>query len=172
MSDRPDPSGRQDWGDIDILAVWEASRGVLQDQVEVIEQTVVAGIEGRLGLDRQREACREAHKLAGSLGTFGFRDASRLARDLEMGLAPSELLDPSRALDLSRLVVGLRVEIAEPPTAPTGFLADGDAPSVLVVDIDADQARRVVEAAAGRNHSGGSTTWPRGRVKISDLISR
>jgi CheY-like chemotaxis protein len=150
VSDKPDLSGRQGWGAIDILAVWEASRGVLNDQVDIIERAVVACIEGRLGLERKREACREAHKLAGSLGSFGFRDASRLARDLEMGLAPSDLLDPSRALDLSSLVVALRMEIAQPPTAPTGFPADGDGPTLLVVDVDAGQARRVVEAAAGQ----------------------
>ena len=148
-ADKPDPAAGDDWGTVDLLAIWEASRGVLQNQIDVIEQAVVAGIEGRLGIECQREAWRQAHKLAGSLGTFGFRDASRLARTLELGLAPTELLDAPHALDLSHLVIDLHGQIAEPSTGPSPVAAVGDG-HVLMVDADEDQRRRLVEAAAGQ----------------------
>jgi len=139
---------------VDLAAIWHASSGILHDQVSVIERAVVAAIERRLDLDGQRAAGREAHKLAGSLGTFGFHDGSRLARALELALAPSDLVNPTQALALSRLVIDLQVEMNRPLAAQTPmagpFPASPGAPSVLVVDGKSDRARRVVEAAAGQ----------------------
>jgi len=151
-ADETDRPGRDSWFGVDLASIWAASRNVLEEQAKVIERAVVAGIEGRLGLETQREAWREAHKLAGSLGTFGFDDAGGLARALELALAPTEVLDASQALDLAGLVVDLQIEMArppaQPPPEPTAWPADDDKPSVLVVDADADRPRRVVEAAA------------------------
>ncbi len=76
------------WGAVDLAGIWERSKHILQAQVQVIEQAVVAGIEGRLAAGAQGDAAREAHKLAGSLGTFGFHEGSRLARALELALSP------------------------------------------------------------------------------------
>ena len=137
---------------VDLAAIWLASRGILQEQVDVIERAVVAGIERRLDLEGQRDAGREAHKLAGSLGTFGFDEASRLARTLELALAATELIEPAQALELSRLVVDLQAELAHPVPAlhsrpPSGPMQAGSA-TLLVVDADRDAPRRVIETAA------------------------
>ncbi len=120
----------------------------------MIERAVVAGIERRLDPERQRDAGREAHKLAGSLGTFGFDDASRLARALELALSATELLEPVPALDLSRLVVDLQAELTLPLPArfggPPSATTHGGGRTLLVVDADGDEPRRVIEAAAGQ----------------------
>ncbi|MGI8983857.1 MAG: response regulator [Acidimicrobiales bacterium] len=153
----PDPPRGEGWGGVDLAAMWVASKAVLEAQAKVIERAVVAGIEQRLDREHQAEAAREAHKLAGSLGTFGFADGSRLARALELALPSSGVIDPMRALSLSRLVVDLQAELARPLAAPaggararTGGSDTGDRQSLLVVDGDADRGRRVVEAAAGQ----------------------
>lgn len=142
-------TGGEGWGGVDLAAIWERSREILQAQVEVIERAVVAGIERRLDAGAQSDAAREAHKLAGSLGTFGYHEGSRLARALELTLAPAEPLDAGQALGLSRLVMELQAEMARPLNAPDAPLPTGAAPTaLLVLDADADRGRRVVEAAA------------------------
>jgi len=153
-ADRSDLHATGDWGAVDLSAVWEASRGVLREQVLVIERAVVAGIERRLDLEEQREAGREAHKLAGSLGTFGFEDGSLLARSLELVLMSTEVLDPAGALAVSGLVVelqdGMAGPLSAPPNAPTADPISKGRLALLVVDADAHQGRRVVEVASGQ----------------------
>jgi len=154
MMSEPDVPAGGGWEGMDLAGIWEASRDILHAQLTAIERAVVAGIERRLDLDDQRAAGREAHKLAGSLGTFGFENGSRLARTLELALAPDRLLDPAQALALSRVVLDLQVETdrplaTQPPTAvpsPAGALG----PALLVVDGHLDRARRMVEAAAAQ----------------------
>jgi len=153
----PESSPIEGWAGVDVAAIWAVSHVILRDQVRVVERAVVAGIQGLLNTERRMAAGREAHKLAGSLGTFGFADGSRLARALELALAGDEPLDAAHALALSRVVLDLQSELDRPlPALPRsaaglagGPTGDG-APTLLVVDGDADQARRVVEAAAGQ----------------------
>jgi DNA-binding response OmpR family regulator len=124
---------------------------VLRHQVAVVEAAVVAGIERRLTFEQQVAAGREAHKLAGSLGTFGFTAGSRLARTLELALASPEVIGALDALELSRAVMELQADMARPVDPPAPRESPGQAPqSVLIVDGSADRPRRVVEAAAAQ----------------------
>ncbi|MGH9279615.1 MAG: response regulator [Acidimicrobiales bacterium] len=143
---------------LDLAAIWHVSRGVLEEQVNVIERAVVAGIERRLTPDDQLAAGREAHKLAGSLGTFGFGEGSRLARELELTLTSTDVITSALALELSALVVGLRSGLNRPLAARSDPRPGrrGDAGSLLVTSRDADWNRRVVEAAVGQGFAAAS----------------
>jgi len=131
--------------------MWLFARGRFGQQLKVIEEAVVAGIQGRLDRGLQREAGREAHKLAGSLGTFGSHEGSRLARALELELTAVDLVDPAHAMDLSQLVLDLQLEINRPiaKPAPRPLQGSGHPATVLVVDANVARAARVAEAAAG-----------------------
>jgi diguanylate cyclase (GGDEF)-like protein len=65
-------------------ALWEASRDTAEQRVDTVEGAIMALLEGRLDEDGRAAAQREAHKLAGSAGTFGFHHASEVARELEL----------------------------------------------------------------------------------------
>lgn len=65
-------------------ALWEASRETAENRVDTIEGAIMALLEGRLDEEARAAAQREAHKLAGSSGTFGFHHASEVARELEL----------------------------------------------------------------------------------------
>jgi len=171
----PEPTPIEGWAGVDLAAIWDVSHVILQDQVKVVERAVVAGIQGLLDPERRMAAGREAHKLAGSLGTFGFADGSRLARTLELAFAGDEPLDAAHALALSRVVLDLQSELDRPlpaPPRPAAGLAGGPAgdgaPTLLVVDGDADRARRVVEAAAGqRVHAVAAATISAARALVA-----
>lgn len=80
-----------------ILAVWQANRPVYMARVANLEATIAAVRAGTLTPEARLEAASDAHKVAGAAGTFGFPEASRLAKAIE------QLLDSDDPLDADRL---------------------------------------------------------------------
>ena len=72
--------------DDEIAALWTAARPRILARVAVLESAAAAAVSGDLTADLRAEAESEAHKLAGSLGMFGFRDGSRVALAIEQAL--------------------------------------------------------------------------------------
>lgn len=131
-------------------AVWERFREPTLKRVELIDEAVIALLEGRLGADQQRAAEREAHKLAGSAGTFGFARSSTIARDIETKLG-SGTLDAADAVSLAEQTLALREDLegARPAREERGG-APADAGLALLVEDDAAFAERLVMEAEGR----------------------
>lgn len=149
-----------------IGALWERFKGVAFDRLETLEAAVVEQLEGRLDATQKRRAEREAHKLAGSVGTFGFAEGSRLAREIEVLLQGT--LGEAETLRLSDLSVELRgvlerangtraAETASPVPAPPkpapreAARAPRDLrPLLLILDSDAEYAAKVGAEAESR----------------------
>ncbi|HEX7242249.1 MAG TPA: response regulator, partial [Longimicrobiaceae bacterium] len=132
--------------------LWERFRGSVLERVSVVEECALAVLEGTLDEELRRRGEREAHKLTGAVGTFGFTEGSRLAREAEGLLEGAAPLGPPQALRLSELAVALRAELerpAPPQEAPAARMSD-DRPLLLVVDDDRELAERLVIEAAGR----------------------
>ena len=66
-----------------VAKIWEQRKPKIIGRVDFLEQATLALLEGKLEEETRREAQREAHKLAGSLTTFGYPEGSRLAREIE-----------------------------------------------------------------------------------------
>jgi HPt (histidine-containing phosphotransfer) domain-containing protein len=97
-----------------MAALWERFRGTTAERVDALE----AGIRA-LRADRsapRAEAVSAAHKLAGSLGTFGFPEASRLARECESLLGSPAPLTPPELDLLTAHAASIRAELDRPPT--------------------------------------------------------
>jgi DNA-binding response OmpR family regulator len=125
-------------------------------QVDAIEQANIALSEGRLTRDWQHKASREAHKLAGSLGIFGFAEGSRVARRLEALLATEGILPPEQASPISELLRLLRQELRQPPSVSASEPAPAlnSAPPnsrLLVVDNDIVLTERLKSEATDWN---------------------
>ncbi|HUY13675.1 MAG TPA: response regulator [Terriglobia bacterium] len=120
------------------------------ERVEVLERAGLELLEGRLTPDLRKDAEREAHRLAGSLGTLGFHAGSRFAQEVEKILQHGVNLSEQQALRLSELVVALRLDIERrpasanelPPTTPRPH------PVLLVSGDDAFSEKLCAEAAA------------------------
>ena len=76
---------------VKIAGVWERFQGHVSDQISVIEAAIAALSNGSVNADLLTAAQLEAHSLAGSLGTFGFPEGSRLAALLEAALREHEI---------------------------------------------------------------------------------
>ncbi len=80
----PDP---QDPGlDAAIAALWRDAQPRALERVAVLEAAVTALADDALAPETAAEARREAHRLAGSLGTFGIPAGTEHARVIERAL--------------------------------------------------------------------------------------
>jgi hypothetical protein len=102
-----------------VALIWDEKRDVVLGQVGVLENAVAALSDGVLGDDLRGAARSEAHKLAGSAGTFGFSRSSGMAREMELIFREGRALGEGDQLRLSELCAGLRTELSgRPPTVP------------------------------------------------------
>jgi diguanylate cyclase (GGDEF)-like protein len=137
-------------------AIWRKSLQQTADQVGALEMAAAAMLEGQLDEATRAQAERQAHRLAGSAGTFGFHRASAIARELEL-IFERHSTDPAEAVQATALIAALRASLRErtdivPPAAeepvdsPTGRHeaesaprpANRSAPDVPVVVVVAD----------------------------------
>ena len=144
-----------------------------QQRIAQQEQAIVALLARALTPDQQNQAIQDAHKLAGSLGTFGYPEGSRLALDLEQAWS-GPLGSPERLARLAEIVVDLRRATESPlasdaRSAGSAGLADADRETVDVVLVDDDDAlARLVVAAI--EEAGHTVHWfPDGAAAIEAL---
>ncbi|WRH65356.1 MAG: response regulator [Planktothrix sp. GU0601_MAG3] len=129
--------------------IWENFKDKVKVQIEVLEQVAPALLQGKLTPELQQQARNEAHKLAGSLGIFGLREGSQVARELEY-LLEQPKLEISQAQLISDLVVSLSLEASrETLLTPLSSQPVAYSPLILIVDDDLMLAERIrVEAIA------------------------
>jgi diguanylate cyclase (GGDEF)-like protein len=134
-----------------IAELWQRFAPVMRRRLAALDEAAMAAIENRLDESTRRTAEGEAHKLAGSLGTFGAPHGSEAAREAELMLEGSAPLTTAQVLRLSELVERLRAEIDHPPAPRVEEAgAADDRPAIVVVDPDASFTERLVMDGAAR----------------------
>jgi hypothetical protein len=88
-----------------ISALWERSVPLISDRLNGLDIACEAAVLGRLSPIMRRGAMDTAHKLAGSLGMFGYPRGTELAREIEQLLEYDGVVDAGL---LRELVVELR----------------------------------------------------------------
>lgn len=145
--------------------IWERQRADTLARVGVLESAVAALAQHRLPDVQRRAAEREAHRLAGAAGTFGFHRASEAARRLERVFAGSLAVSVAETCAAADAVVELRAGLdgeAAPGPARAGStgaesrhpesIAVGGARAtvlVLTTDVVVLEAVRTVLGTAG-----------------------
>ena len=120
-----------------IEKVLERFRGVINERVAVLSQAKTTLLAGNLEVELQQTARQEAHKLAGSMASFGYPEGSKLARSAEHLLMKEGPFTPVEITRLSELVTALQQELAKPPvTSTTSPVPAASNYRVLVVDDD------------------------------------
>ncbi|MBP5971892.1 response regulator [Brasilonema sp. CT11] len=99
--------------------VIERYKDTFAQRVTLLEQVEQALRLGKLQLELRYRASNEAHKLAGTLGSFGYQTGSKLARAIEHFLMGDKPLAPTQAPQLSRLLSELKGTLSKPPTPLT-----------------------------------------------------
>lgn len=150
---RPEPAEVAASADASLLRAWERFHTTNLERLHVLEQAVVCMARGQLVEEHAQRASSEAHRLVGSLGTFGLTRGATLARELEHGLGDGKAV--GQAGLLAQALVGLRQELGRGPSqtlaaAPRLQAVGGGGQRLLMVDDDRELADQLCLEAAER----------------------
>ncbi|MGC9524144.1 MAG: response regulator [Limnospira sp.] len=138
-----------------ITQIWEKQRSKYRARLTVIEKAIAALTAGNLPSEMRQPALREAHTLAGSLGSFGLARASALSREIEQLLQQSDVTGCTLSR-LSTLALDLAQEIDTTPTFQTPKTSPPPPPPpenatrLLIVDDDTGLAQALAAEATAR----------------------
>ncbi len=121
-----------------INQIWSKFKDLAFQRLADLENFAVAAVD-KSSTDEIYEFARSsAHKLAGSLGCFGFPEGSRIAKQIEQLLAPC----PIAQVDLEeivRLIASLNTELQHQPFEETVENALSKNISLLIIDRNHDE---------------------------------
>ncbi|MBW4478810.1 MAG: response regulator [Tolypothrix brevis GSE-NOS-MK-07-07A] len=127
-----------------IARVWNRFKGRVSQQVTLLEEAAVASSHNALNQELRKQAFKEAHTLAGSLGTFGFPLGSMLARKMEHLLKTDQVLTFTETTQFQSWVELLRQEIERNQDESVSVsLPEDEYPLLLVVDRDRSFAEQL-----------------------------
>ena len=92
-------------------AIWQQHKPKYIERVAVIQKAIAALRNQTLSPQLREDALREAHTLAGGLGIFGFKDASKQAREIERIWLESDHLETEHIEQLVERVAALQREL-------------------------------------------------------------
>lgn len=92
-----------------INQIWTKFSHVTDERLNILEKLWKAFSENQVNEELQQQARSSAHKLAGSLGSFGFPEGSKIAKQLEILL--DNPLELANSQQLGELINSLRAEI-------------------------------------------------------------
>lgn len=119
-------------------------RSSLDQRLVLLESTITMPQVGELPRSQRQQAREEAHRLAGSLGIYGYTKASELARAIEHILLGEAALEAPQSTRLAQLLTDLKQAIVKPsqsssPPTPEALPASNLpdlVPLVLVISED------------------------------------
>jgi HPt (histidine-containing phosphotransfer) domain-containing protein len=87
-----------------LAALWLRNRPLIEERLALLGRAAAAAAAGTLSEEQCDEASHTAHKLAGSLGMYGYDEGTRIAREMEVLLGT----DAPDAAQLETLIAELR----------------------------------------------------------------
>jgi HPt (histidine-containing phosphotransfer) domain-containing protein len=87
-----------------LATLWVRIRPLVEERLATLDQAATAAAAGTLADGLRVEAGSSAHKLAGSLGMYGYDEGTRIARELEVLLGGAK----PDAVRLGGLIAELR----------------------------------------------------------------
>ena len=131
--------------------LWTRTRSTHLDRVAFLERAVAAVLAGRLDEATREEARQTAHRITGTVGTFGFHDASMLARQLEHDFASTANVESSNGHHLATSVVRIRSLLHTERTGQRpSQQAEHATHHVLLIGANAAHAEKTVAEGAVR----------------------
>ena len=67
-----------------LAAMWLRNRPLVEERLALLDRAAAATADGGLTEELREEASHTAHKLAGSLGMYGYEEGTRNAREIEV----------------------------------------------------------------------------------------
>jgi DNA-binding response OmpR family regulator len=130
----PNKSEKSDYS-AKIQQAWSTFKNVTEERIEILNNLTSALSENRVNHEhkKQQQAQSSAHKLAGSLGSFGFPEGSKIAKKIE-NLLENKLINQANVSQFSQLVDALSTEIKHQPFEDDVNSTFGKNVSLLIID--------------------------------------
>lgn len=149
-----------------LLPVWHRHQDTNRERVEVL-LTVCA--EAEPSEDWLEGACRAAHQLAGSLGTFGLHAASLLARDAERMLKQFHEMTQDQRARLGQVIVNLQLQVEDPQLKLPSLEEAAPKGSVLIFSVDGEWSEAFAKEAIQKGYRPLVTDDPTGARRVFAL---
>ncbi|AFZ34853.1 multi-component transcriptional regulator, winged helix family [Stanieria cyanosphaera PCC 7437] len=133
-----------------LTKAWQQFKPNMLERLAAINAVKDALITNSLTTQLQQQARASAHKLAGSLGSFGFPEGSKIAKVLEQLLIDELASNGDKIEQLSQLLADLTQEIEHQPFHTQKNITPSQGISLLVIDNDLIFVQQLAEEA---------TTW-------------
>ena len=124
---------------LQIQEVWHKHQSTIAEQVNLIDVAIQAAVAQTLSPQSRETAIRNAHSLAGSLGTFGVQPGSKVARSIEMMLMADTDLSTSDIDQLQRWINDLKQALAQKKSLPPERSRDQSLSGEHLLVFDADR---------------------------------
>lgn len=131
-----------------VTKAWEQFKPTMTERLAVLVVAKEALKINQLTAELQQQARIAAHKLAGSLGSFGFSQGSNLAKRLEELLLQELAGNQTKIEQFNQLITELTSEIEHEPFAEKENLTRQKGISLLVIDKNTEFVRQLVQEAA------------------------
>ena len=120
-----------------INKIWAKFKDLAWQRLADLESLTIASVETNLTDELHQQAKNSAHKLAGSLGCFGFPEGSRIAKQIEKLLSHNSIAQADLE-QIAKLIVSLNTELQHQPFEDTVKDALSKSVSVLIIDRNHD----------------------------------
>ena len=126
-----------------IALAWSKFRDVAFQRLAILENLAVALEESKCSPELQAEVKSATHKLAGSLGGFGFPEGSKIAKQIE-NLLENDLVDRTEIKQVTKLIKSLKLELQHQPFEERVRDRLGKNISLLIIDRDPDFSQKLI----------------------------
>jgi DNA-binding response OmpR family regulator len=141
-----------------ISQIWSKFRDLAFQRLADIESLVVASLENSLTDELQERSRGAAHKLAGSLGCFGFPEGSHLAKQIEKLLWDTPFAQ-SNLGEVIKLTTALNEELQHQPFEETVRDALNRSISLLIIDCECNLEHNISQQFATEANQSGMKTF-------------
>ena len=128
LPDRPPTSELES----NIATLWDKFKDKIHQRLVVLETAKTAYLEGEITPELQQQVISEAHKLAGSLGTFGFPLGTQLARKIEDLFLENLSLSDLHQQEFMKLLEHLQELLQSPPPSAASEIRETKIPEIAL----------------------------------------
>ena len=125
---------------------WSKFRDVAFQRLAILENLAVALAENKATPELQTQAKSSAHKLAGSLGGFGFPEGSKIAKQIE-NILDNNLVEKANTKLFTKLTASLNCELQHKPFEETVRNRLSSNISLLIIENNHDFGQQLVREA-------------------------
>lgn len=101
-----------------LAQIWQKYQSQYRDRISLLQQATQSLTTNNFNPNLQQQAIKTAHTLVGSLGSFGYTEASQICSKIKSILQSYDHPDYEASSQLNRLLAQLLIQINSPPPEP------------------------------------------------------